>query len=65
MAKRIVVSSKRLNLIRVKSKALDRLDPADVAKALGAELVKTGVPKSVLPPKGVGGTNGHSENGKR
>jgi hypothetical protein len=64
MGKRVKVSSKRLRLIRVKSKALDRLDPGAVAEALGAELVETGVPKSVLPAIDVRGTRSRSTNGK-
>jgi hypothetical protein len=65
MGKRIKVSSKRLKMIRVKSKTLDRLDGAYVAEALGAKLVETGVPNSVLPAIGVRGTKGSSSNGKR
>ena len=64
MEKRIKVSSKRLGRIRVKSKALRRLDPQDVAKALGAELVETGVPEALLPASGVRGTKSGTTNGK-
>ncbi len=64
MGKRVKVSSKRLRLIRVKSKALDRLDPAVVAKALGAELVETGVPTSALAAIRVRGTTSRTTNGK-
>ena len=64
MGKRIKVSSKRLKRIRVSSKALERLDPTYVAKALGAELVETGVPQSVLPAIGVRRVTGSSSNGK-
>jgi hypothetical protein len=45
--KRIKVSSKRLEPVRVRSKPLRRVDPKEVAKALGAELVETGVPESL------------------
>ena len=65
MGKRIKVSSKRLKMIRVKSKTLDRLDAADVAKALGAKLVETGVPHSVLPANSVRAAKGTSSIGKR
>lgn len=51
MGKRIKVSSKRLEQLRVTIKPLRRLDPQDVAKALGAELVEEGVPKSLLPAR--------------
>jgi nucleoid-associated protein YgaU len=61
--KRVKVSSKRLERVRVTTKPLRHLDPQEVAKALGAELVEEGVPKSLLPAPvvrdaKVGGNNG-------
>jgi hypothetical protein len=62
--KRVKVSSKRLERVRVTSKPLRRLDPEEVAKALGAELVEEGVPKSLLPAPAVRGVEAGASNGK-
>ena len=64
MEKRIKVSSKRLQRVRNKSKTLRRLDPQEVAKALGAELVETGVPKSLMRGALARGVKPHTSNGK-
>ncbi len=65
MEKRIIVTSKRLKQIWVKSKNLRRLAPECVAKALGAELVETGISDSLLPTPGVRGAKASTSNGKR
>jgi hypothetical protein len=63
--KRIIVTSKQLKQIRVKSKALRRLAPECVAKALGAELVETGIPESLQSAPGVRGAKVVTTNRKR
>jgi hypothetical protein len=60
MERRIKVSSKPLKVIRVTSQTLKRLDRKHVAEALGAELVETGVPESLLPAR----TTPRNGNGK-
>ena len=64
MEKRIKVSSKRLRRVRVTSKPLRRVDPQEVAKALGAELVETGVPVSLLPGPDARSARSTTSNGK-
>ncbi len=60
MAKKIKVTSKKGYAVKVTSKSCPRVDPHDIAKALGAEIItdpeeikkfekKYGLPHSLLP----------------
>jgi hypothetical protein len=64
VGKRIKVSSKRLQRVRIKSQTLRRLDPQEVAKALGAELVETGLPESLMRGPRARAAEPHTSNGK-